>query len=248
MKNRYRLRNSVFPSLFVIIAACGGGDSIGSGEATKPTCAGTFCDNFDKFKSTSWLPLAGDWATFTSTDSPPDGKIVYRQTSTDDSKSAVLNAQWTDAFIESWMKFDGSDSSSASNSIGVFLRDNGTYAYVLAVSTNGVLSLRYALSNNSFIPCASGVSESQEPLVVVSSIEPRTSGWFKLRLEVRGSKDAISLAGYLDTNGAGFPATPNVTCSSPTSSFHRLDFGEGGLFSSGNAPAQYDGFVIGNLK
>lgn len=247
MKNLDRLRIGVLFYLVTLLSACGDSNSLGSNESGQPTCRGTFCDNFDKFKVTSWLPLAGTWNTVTSTDSPPAGKVVYKQTSTSDSKAALLDMQWADAFIESWMRFDGSDSAAAANSIGVYLRDNGTYAYVLAVSTNGILSLRHALNSHSYIPCATGVSESTEPLVTLLPDSSYPSGWFRLRLEVRGSGEGISLAGYLDT-GTGFQSTPQVTCQSPNASLHRLDYGEGGLFSKGNAPAQYDGFVVGNLK
>ncbi len=220
----------------------GSGGSGGTGY--QPVCntqGFVFCDDFEDHTAgggaAGWTTDGGSWTVFVDTGLPAGEQQVYRNTSTSDSGAKAGSTSYGDATIQARVKVTNFNSNSNSNAAGVYMRDNGSNAYNLALGGDGKVYLRRTLNSSTEIACASGTTN-----VVSGLTSPFENVWIGLKLQVSGTGASITLNGYIDT-GSGFGSAV-LSCTDPDSNTYEIATGTAGVFSKSGAPADYDDVMI----
>jgi|GEM_PF-4285314 len=226
--------------------ATGGSSAVISGDAGTSCATGSaFCDDFETYTvggpASQWTSTTGTWTVATDTTETAGDQKVYSNKTTGNASSQAGTGTYTNATIEARMKVTSYSSTSASNSAGIFLRSNGTNDYDLSVGGDGVVYLRRTPTSSTGESCSSGANASTGSVVTVTT---GGSGWFRLKLVVSGTVAAgIVSTGFVDATGSGV-YTQVLQCTQSAGTQYMYDTGTAGVFSKGNAPAQYDNVII----
>jgi hypothetical protein len=224
--------------------ATGGSPPIIVGDAGPFCPAGAeFCDDFEAdaigVAAAQWTASTGTWSVTTDATELAGDQKVYASTGSNPLSKAGIGT-YTNATIEARMRVTSFSSSSTSNSAGIFLRSNGSNDYDLSLAGDGKVYLRRSPTSSTEESCSGGASNGNGVTVTTAT----GSGWFKLKLQVSGTVAAgITITGWVDPTGAsGY--TQVLQCTQATGTQYMYDSGTAGVFSKGNAPAEYDDVVI----
>ncbi len=223
----------------------GGSPPIIVGDAG-PYCPGgaAFCDDFESDSvgaaAAQWTAAAGSWNVATDATELAGDQKVYTNTGTSNSLSKAGSTTYANSTIEARMRVTSFSSNSTSNSAGIFLRSNGTNDYDLSLAGDGKIYLRRNPTSSTEETCSGGASNGNGVPVTTAT----GSGWFKLKLQISGTVAAgITVTGSVNPTGtSGY--TQVLQCTQATGTQYMYDSGSAGLFSKGNAPAEYDNVVV----